>query len=196
MTNHPRAEAPRFGTAGSYGSSTWASRPTGSALSSPRGPASRAVPPRRGTASGSTTWARTSAPRPRARRFGSSRAAPSVAAGRRTGPVCQMARSRPSSLLNLPEYERSALREDSVERLVQRVRAKPPPRRDDRSPALRVLREDARAHEPPGSTPVIVLNPVYPTVLAKLESTAFPQRKAIARVPPRTCASPLRLRRS
>ena len=82
-----------------------------------------------------------------------------------------------SSLLNLPEYERSALREDSVERLVQRIRAKPPrggtivPRR------LVYFEQTLALMNRHGSTPVIVLNPVHPTVLAELRKHGHPERK-------------------
>jgi hypothetical protein len=82
-----------------------------------------------------------------------------------------------SSLLNLPEYERSALVEDSVERLVQRVRAKPP-RGGTIVPRRRVYFEQTLAFmNRQGSTPVIVLNPVHPAVLAELRRHGHPERE-------------------
>ena len=82
-----------------------------------------------------------------------------------------------SSLLNLPEYERSALREDSLDKLVQRIRANPPrggtivPRR------LVYFEQTLALMNRSGSTPVIVLNPVHPTVLAELRKHGHPERK-------------------
>jgi hypothetical protein len=82
-----------------------------------------------------------------------------------------------SSLRNLPEYEQSLRVERSVERIVERIRANPPRARGI-VPMRYVYFEKTLAFmNRNGSTPVIVLNPVHPEVLAELRKHGHPKRR-------------------
>ncbi len=81
------------------------------------------------------------------------------------------------SLRNLPEYDNPLRLQNSVERLVQNIRARPP-RAGRIVPRRYVYFERALAlMNKQGSTPVIVLNPVHPTVLAEIRKHGHPDRK-------------------
>jgi hypothetical protein len=82
---------------------------------------------------------------------------------------------RASSLPNLPEHDKSLRR--SVARQVASIRANPP-QEGKVDPRRYVYFEKTLAFmNRHGSTPVIVLNPIHPTVLAELRRYGFPGRK-------------------
>jgi len=81
-----------------------------------------------------------------------------------------------NSLRSLPEQARSLKRD--VAKLVASIRAHPPvsgPVDPERYEYFERTLAFMNGH---GSRPVIVLNPIYPTVLAELEKYGFPERRA------------------
>jgi hypothetical protein len=82
---------------------------------------------------------------------------------------------RQSSLRYLPERSRNV--QATAAQLAARIRANPPAEPGRTDPKRYVFFERALAFmNARGERPVIVLNPVYPTVLAALEHYGYPQR--------------------
>jgi hypothetical protein len=82
----------------------------------------------------------------------------------------------PGSVRNLPEHARDL--PEKVAELVASVRAHPNAGGGEQSPLRYVWFERALAFmNSHGSRPVIVLNPIYPTVLAELRKVGFPARR-------------------
>jgi len=81
-----------------------------------------------------------------------------------------------SALTNLPEHAKNL--QADVAKLVQSIRDHPP-RSVSVDPRRYVHFEKALAFmNAHGSTPVIVLNPIYPSILRELEKYGFPERRA------------------
>lgn len=82
----------------------------------------------------------------------------------------------PHSVRNLPEKARHL--DESVAKLVASVRAHPAANSGNLDPKRYVWFEKALAFmNSRGERPVIVLNPIYPTVLAELRKVGFPARR-------------------
>ena len=80
------------------------------------------------------------------------------------------------SLRSLPEQARSLKRD--VAQLVASIRAHPPVSRPVDPERYEYFERTLAFMNEHGSRPVIVLNPIYPTVLAELEKYGFPERRA------------------
>jgi hypothetical protein len=86
-----------------------------------------------------------------------------------------------SALRSLPEYERAEELDASLDRFVQRLRARPPRGRRIVPRRLEYFEKTLAYMNEHGSTPVIVLNPTHPVLLAELRKRGHPDRAAALR---------------